>query len=1054
MAIEVGSAYIAILPSLKGLAPALSKDMTAAGAAAGTAAGKEAGGKFKSAMKTAGIGAGIAVAAGLVVAVKEAAKLDSQMREVVTLFGETGNDAKKSLGEVSGIVRNLSDEFGTAQQELTSGLYSAISAGVPKKNALTFMQVASKAAIGGVTDTETAVDGLSTVINAFGLKASDAQSVADSMFTAVKGGKTNFEELSASLFNIAPAAAAANVGMEEVNAGIATLTASGTPTSVATTQMRAALTGLQRPSKEMDKIFGKLGFKNAQLAIKSEGLGFALDAVKDASGGNNGELQKLLGSVEAVAAANVIAGTGAKKFSDEMDAQKKKSGAVNDAFQTVSEGVEHQFGVMTRRLKNVGLSIGQFLLPLLNKGLGFLSGALKKIGDAGKAIWDLFVNGDFTGAFSDLFKVQEDSDLVAFLFKARDTVTDLGKRAKEAFTQGFGFLKENKELLLGVVAGLVAAKLALIAYNSYIKITTALTKGWAIVQKLLNGTMKANPIGIVVTVLGLLVGALVAAYAKSETFREIVDKAFTVIGDTAKWLWEKAIKPAFKAIGVVVTWLWKNIVKPYFKFIWAYWTTLAKVVKFGWDKIIKPVFKALWEVVKFLWQGVVKPVFKFIWAYWQTLGKTFKFVWDKVLKPVFEAAKKFITKTLPDGFKTGLDAIKDKWEWLKDMAKKPVRFLIETVWNNGLRKMLNWFLPESSEIPAMGVPFAKGGAVTGGKPGKDSVRAWLMPGEHVLTTDDVNALGGQRGAYSFRQMLHKRKDGDFGVPKFGAGGALTPEQIKRAQMFAESQAGMPYVWGSAGPGGYDCSGFMSAIVNVLRGVSPHSRLGATATFPWSGFRPGPGEFTIGSTPNYGGTGIGHMAGTLAGLNVESRGGTGVLVGAGARGYSDPGFTQAYHLGKGGAQAAKQGGLFSIISSVKDLIGKVRGAINTLKDMLGPWATWLKDGVKGIGQEIVSWINGKIPFANPIPSIFDNGGVLQPGMLAYNASRKPEAVFNHSQFKAFATAGSSAASRTANFNLHLDDGSKVRLRGYVSEIASDTYNGEQEFSAMRGRMNTR
>jgi TP901 family phage tail tape measure protein len=358
---EVASAFVSLMPSAKGFGAKLDKQIGGDVKSSGSKMGK----LFGAAMIGAAVG-GVALIGKFT---KDAAVLDTKMREVVTLFGETGKAADRSLGVIQKDVKNLSNEFGIAQETLTGGLYQAISSGVPRENAFTFMQVASKASIGGVTDVETAVDGLTTTINAFGLKASDAQAVSDSMFTAVKGGKTNFEQLSASLFNVAPAAAAAGVSFQEVNAAIATLTAGGTPTSVATTQIRAALTGLQKPSKELDAIFGDLGYANAQVAIESKGLGFALDAVKKASKGNNGELQKLLGSSEAVAAANVLAGTGAKKFNDELKAQKNAAGATNDAFDVVNKGVERQFAILKTNLTNVGLSIGQAVLPVVNQVL-------------------------------------------------------------------------------------------------------------------------------------------------------------------------------------------------------------------------------------------------------------------------------------------------------------------------------------------------------------------------------------------------------------------------------------------------------------------------------------------------------------------------------------------------------------------------------------------------------------------------------------------------------------------------------------------------------------
>jgi TP901 family phage tail tape measure protein len=307
-------------------------------------------------------------------AIKAASDVEKGISEVVTLFGKTGEEATSLSKKLSSGVGELSNELGVAQDVLVNGLYNAISAGVPEDNVFDFMRVATKASIAGVTDVNTAVDGITTGLNAFGLEASEAGRVADSMFAAVQGGKTTFEELSQAMFNVAPSAAAAGVSMEEVNAGIATLTASGVPTSVATTQLRAALQGLQRPSEDLDKIFQSLGYQSAQVAIESEGLGFALDAVKTASGGSNGELQKLLGSSEAVSAANIIAGTSAEKFAQEMERQANATNLVNDAFEVMSQTTAMQMEKTKVLLQNVGISIGSILLPAFNSLLGSLQG--------------------------------------------------------------------------------------------------------------------------------------------------------------------------------------------------------------------------------------------------------------------------------------------------------------------------------------------------------------------------------------------------------------------------------------------------------------------------------------------------------------------------------------------------------------------------------------------------------------------------------------------------------------------------------------------------------
>jgi hypothetical protein len=135
-----------------------------------------------------------------------------------------------------------------------------------------------------------------------------------------------------------------------------------------------------------------------------------------------------------------------------------------------------------------------------------------------------------------------------------------------------------------------------------------------------------------------------------------------------------------------------------------------------------------------------------------------------------------------------------------------------------------------------------------------------------------------------------------------------------------------------------------------------------------------------------------MAGTLAGLNVESAGGVGVRIGGYARGYNDPHFTQVAHLGAGGKAAAESGLFMEAISTLKDIIGKVGSWFSTLANM-GGWGGLVKSAVGSIVGQVKDWAMSKIPGLGKLLSLFDNGGILRSGALGVNLSGKPERVLD-------------------------------------------------------------
>ena len=247
---KVGTGYVEVKPDTKGFGAELERGVESEG--------KRAGSKLGGAVGVAAKGAFAAGVAGMAKGVLDFGGFDAGMREVFTLMPDITAPA---MDEMTAQVKSFAGEFGVLPDEVIPSLYNSLSAGVPPDNVFEFLETAQQLAKGGATDLATAVDGLSSVVNAYGPEALNAADASDQLFTAVKLGKTTVDEMSGALYNVVPIAASFGVGFDEVAASIATVTAQGTPTSVATTQMASALAELGKAGTKTSDLFAEVAGK-------------------------------------------------------------------------------------------------------------------------------------------------------------------------------------------------------------------------------------------------------------------------------------------------------------------------------------------------------------------------------------------------------------------------------------------------------------------------------------------------------------------------------------------------------------------------------------------------------------------------------------------------------------------------------------------------------------------------------------------------------------------------------------------------------------------------
>jgi TP901 family phage tail tape measure protein len=227
----------------------------------------------------------------------------------------------------------------------------------------------------------------------------------------------------------------------------------------------------------------------------------------------------------------------------------------------------------------------------------------------------------------------------------------------------------------------------------------------------------------------------------------LIGAAFEVLGAIFAWVWDNVIAPMFEALWTIIKWIWENVLKPIFDAIgWAF-GALGTAFEWVWDNVLKPVFDAIGSVFKWIWENVLKPAFDAVDIAFEALGDAMEWVWENILKPVFDTFGE-IVEGLQSVFETVVSAIETAWDGLKEIAAKPINFVIETVLNNGLIKAFNavvgFFGLDSWKIDKLTpVSFARGGPVRGysATDTADNIPAWLTAKEFVQPVRAVQRYG-------------------------------------------------------------------------------------------------------------------------------------------------------------------------------------------------------------------------------------------------------------------------------------------------------------------------
>ena len=504
----------------------------------GTAAAqaiKEAGAKIEEyGGKVEGVGkklmpvSGVAAATGTALT-KMAWDFEDGMAKVSTIADTT----EVPISDLEKQIKQLSDSTGVEAGEIAENVYNAISAGQKTGDAVNFVSKATDLARAGFAETGDALDVLSTIMNAYGLEASEVDKVSNDLIMTQNLGKTTVAELSSSMGKVIPTAKSTGVNLDELCGAYAVMTSNGVATAETTTYLNSMLNELGKQGSTAANAFAagtehikEGGLTMAEAMEQGWSLSDVLSVLDEQAAASGTSINNMFSSAEAGKAANIL-WDNAEKFNGAVEEIQGSTTATSDALGNL-ETSGHKTEVAINQIKNAGLEFGQtisaMLAPALQKLAEYIRNAKEKLDGMDDGQKQAIVTiGLIVAAIGPALVI------IGKVITAVGTITT-GVGSLVGFVGG-----TVVPLITGTIMPALSGLWALITGA----IMTALSGLWALitgtVMPALSGLwalMLANPISIVIAAIAAIVAAFVLLWNKCEGFRNFWINLFSSVKST------------------------------------------------------------------------------------------------------------------------------------------------------------------------------------------------------------------------------------------------------------------------------------------------------------------------------------------------------------------------------------------------------------------------------------------------------------------------------------------------------------------------------------------
>lgn len=569
-----------------------------------------------------------------IAAVTTAANFESSMSQVQATMGIT----KDSMSEVDGQSVNTMDTLSALAKEMgETTAFSATEcaealnylalAGYDTQEMVDTLPTVLNLAAAGDMELATASDMVTDAMSALGMETSDADVMVDQMAKTASSTNTSVAQLGEGILKIGATARSVRGGTAELNTALGILANNGIKGAEGGTHLRNVILSLQQGCEDGAIAVGDMSVQVYDAEGNMRSLNDILGDMNTAMDGMTAEeknniISKIFNKTDLASVNALLANTG-DTWDDLQNSITNSAGAAQQMADTQLDNLQGQLTLLKSALEGLAISIGEILMPYI-----------------------------------------------------KSIVTHI-----QSFVDWLNNLDERTQKIIVTVALVVAAigPVLIIVGKVISSVGTIMTIIPKIVSLMgtvktamagLNATMAANPIGLIITAIGLLVAAFIYLWNNCEGFREFWINLWEKVKEIAITVWN-AIKDFFVSIWEAISSTFTTVV-----------TAIGDFLSSAWEGIkntVSTVMNAIHTVISTVWNAI-KTVFETVFNVIKTVVTTYFNIYKTIIETVLNVIKTVVT-TVMNAIQTVISTVWNAIKTAIDTVLNAIKTAVTTAWN-------------------------------------------------------------------------------------------------------------------------------------------------------------------------------------------------------------------------------------------------------------------------------------------------------------------------------------------------------------------------------------